>query len=119
MKWYLAKLVYQIICGNGEHTPQFDEQLRLIEAGDETEALEKAIRIGYAEETFFFNNKQELVQWKFVDVSERYLLQQLIDGAEMYSRITETDDAAAYIEQVHLRAASLKEKTTQQLLHLI
>ena len=30
MKWYLAKIVYRIICGEGNHTPQFDEQLRLI-----------------------------------------------------------------------------------------
>jgi hypothetical protein len=27
--------------GNGDHTPQFDEQVRLITAGDEEEALEK------------------------------------------------------------------------------
>jgi hypothetical protein len=29
MQWYLAKLVFQIICGDGNHRPQFDEQLRL------------------------------------------------------------------------------------------
>jgi len=27
MNWYLAKLVFRIICGDGDHTPQFDEQL--------------------------------------------------------------------------------------------
>ena len=35
MKWYLAKIIYRIICGEGIHTPQFDEQLRLIHAEDE------------------------------------------------------------------------------------
>ncbi len=29
MKWYLAKLVFRIICGEGNHTPQFDEQFVL------------------------------------------------------------------------------------------
>jgi hypothetical protein len=28
MRWFVAKIVYQIICGNGNHMPQFDEQLR-------------------------------------------------------------------------------------------
>ena len=39
MKWYLAKLIYRIICGDGTHTPQFDEQLRLIHAEDDLYAL--------------------------------------------------------------------------------
>jgi len=30
MNWYLAKMVFRIICGEGNHTAQFDEQLRLI-----------------------------------------------------------------------------------------
>ncbi|MEP7129294.1 MAG: DUF4288 domain-containing protein, partial [Chitinophagales bacterium] len=29
MNWYLAKIVFRIICGDGLHQPQFDEQLRL------------------------------------------------------------------------------------------
>ena len=46
MKWYLAKIVFQIICGEGMHTPQFDEQLRLIEAANEDLAFEKASTLG-------------------------------------------------------------------------
>jgi hypothetical protein len=34
MKWYLAKFVYQVISGNGNHSPQFDEQMRLIRADE-------------------------------------------------------------------------------------
>ena len=119
MNWYVTKLVYQIICGSGHHTPQFDEQLRLIEAFDETEALEKAIKIGYDEETFFYKDKQELVQWKFINVSERYALHPPVHGAELYSRVNEVDDADAYIHHVHQKAEWLKEGSTQRLLHLI
>ena len=39
MNWYLTKIVFQIICGDGDHTPQFDEQLRLIRADKKEEAL--------------------------------------------------------------------------------
>jgi len=42
MKWYLAKFVYQVISGNGNHTPQFDEQMRLIRADEFAWAKEKA-----------------------------------------------------------------------------
>jgi hypothetical protein len=119
MKWYLAKIVFQIICGDGNHVAQFDEQLRLISAGDEDEAFEKATRIGKNEEDSFYNLKQQLVRWQFVNVSELYQLSDLIDGAEMYSRISEVDDADAYLTLVQRRAESIQRKYTHQLLNLI
>ena len=119
MKWYLAKIVFQIICGDGDHTAQFDEQLRLIAASDEDEAFEKASAMGINEEDSFYNLKQQLVRWQFINVSELYHLSELIDGAEMYSRINEVDDANAYITFVHRRAESIRRKQTHQLLNLI
>lgn len=118
MNWYLTKLVYQIICGAGHHTPQFDEQLRLICAGTEEEAFDKAVQMGRYEEESFSNMKNEMVQWKFINVSELYRLCQLIDGAELYSRIQEIDDAASYIHAVHQKAAAIRGKETLQLLQL-
>lgn len=118
MKWYLAKIVYRIICGDGNHTAQFDEQLRLITAADEGEAFEKASEIGRAEAETFYNNRQEMVQWQFVNISELYRLQQLLDGAEVYSRITEVDNAEGYINFVHHKAAGLQQKDMHQLLNL-
>lgn len=104
MNWYLAKIVYQIICGDGAHRPQFDEQLRLIQAGNEFEAFQKAQRIGIIEQERFLNERQRLVEWKFIDVCELHLLSELIDGAELYSRIQEPDDADSYIDIVHRKA---------------
>jgi hypothetical protein len=46
MNWYLAKIVYRIICGDGDHTAQFDEQLRLIYAANKEDAFYKAQHIG-------------------------------------------------------------------------
>ena len=39
MNWYLAKLVFRIICGEGNHAAQFDEQLRLVNAFTKEEAF--------------------------------------------------------------------------------
>jgi hypothetical protein len=119
MKWYLAKLVYHIVCGNGSHAAQFDEQLRLIAACDEDQAFEKALVIGKGEEETFFNCKQQLVRWQFVNILELYHLHELIDGAELYSRINEVDDEEAYTSFVHRKAESIQQKYSHQLLHLI
>lgn len=119
MKWYLAKIVYRIICGDGAHIAQFDEQLRLIAARNETEAFNKACEFGKDEEETFHNQKQQLVQWRFINVSELYPLTELIDGAELYSRINEVEDAEAYLTFVNHKASSLLQKQTHQLLNLI
>jgi hypothetical protein len=117
MKWFLAKLVYRIICGAGQHTPQFDEQLRLIQAPDKDEAFEKAYTIGTNEEETFYNKQAQLVQWKFVNVSELHYLTELIDGAEVYSKINEVDDAAAYTAMIHTRAEHIQETFSHPLLN--
>lgn len=109
MKWYLAKIVFRIVCGDGDHTAQFDEQLRLISANDCESAFAKAATIGSDEEDQFLNARSELVRWSFVNVSEIIPLTTLTHGAELYSRIQEVDDADVYISAVNMRAASLLE----------
>ena len=104
MKWYLAKIVYRIICGDGDHTAQFDEQLRLIKAINKEEAFHKATRVGKAEEEIFLNDKQELVQWRFINIAALYKLGDLIDGAELYSHIEEKDNADEYIHTINKKA---------------
>ena len=114
MKWYLAKLVYRIICGEGNHKPQFDEQLRLIYAEDNLHAFQKARTTGHREEDTFLNNSQKLVHWKFIDVPELHPLSELIDGAELYSRICEEDDADDYVKITYKRAAHLLEQSSYE-----
>jgi len=119
MNWFLAKIVYQIICGEGDHTAQFDEQLRLIQAEDEIKAFEKAQAIGEQEQEMFLNHHQHLVQWQFINVCELYKISALIDGAEMYSRIQESDNAEMYIEIVNRKAAHIQSNTTHKYLQLL
>ena len=109
MNWYLVKIVYRIICGEGNHTAQFDEQVRLVTATDEQEAMQKGNYIGLQEEETFRNDKQQLVQWQFVNVTEIYALTNMTDGAEVCSQIKETDDAEAYCSFAHHKAAMLRK----------
>ncbi len=109
MNWYIAKIIYQIICGSGDHTPQFDEQLRLISANSHLHAFQKARAMGRHEEDCFLNHVNKPVLWKFIDVAEILPLDTLADGAEMYSRINEEEDADSYIRTIRLRAESLGE----------
>lgn len=118
MNWYLSKIVFRIICGDGQHTAQFDEQLRLINASSKDEAFQKAQTMGMKEEEMFFNEKKQLVQWQFIAVSELYRLNELMDGAEMYSRIEEKDDAESYIHILQTRARHIRYSNTLELLNL-
>ena len=116
MNWYLAKIVYQITCGEGRHTAQFDEQLRLIRADKKEEALLKAQLLGSRGEEMFFNNNQQVVHWQFINISELYQLSELIDGAELYSRIEERENASAYIDIIHKKAAGIVSSGTPEIL---
>jgi len=118
MKWYLAKIVFRIVCGEGQHTAQFDEQLRLIAASDKEAAFVKAKDMGKKEEDTFLNRKEQLVQWQFINISELYLLSELIDGAELYSRIEEKENAEAYVYTIHQKAENLIFSPTHHLLQL-
>jgi hypothetical protein len=108
MQWFVAKIVYQIISGNGDHTPQFDEQLRLISAETRQDAWKRACEIGAQEQYAFKNQRQELVEWRFINVPEVNMLSSLDDGMELYSRIEEPGDANAYISWLQVKAAHVK-----------
>ena len=118
MNWYMAKLVFRIVCGNGNHTAQFDEQLRLIEANDEGQAFVKAKELGNKEEEIFFNQQQKMVQWQFVNISELYKISALIDGAELYSKVQETENADVYVHMVNKKAEHIRSNTTHKWLQL-
>ena len=49
MNWYLAKIVYRIICGDGNHTAQFDEQLRLVQLASSSPRIQFATPLQIAD----------------------------------------------------------------------
>jgi hypothetical protein len=111
MNWYIAKIVFNISCEGDTNKPQFDEQLRLIQADSKEEAFLKARTIGIGEEDSFMNDKMKTVKWEFINVSELMLLKNIEDGIEIYSRIHETEEAKTYINFVHQKAISLRLNT--------
>ena len=116
--WYLAKISFQIICGDGNHKPQFDEQLRLDQALSKEEALEKAADLGRQEQDLFYNTQRQLVQWNFITVSELYKLNEWMHGAEIYSRIEETEHAESYLDVLYKKAEQLRSANTHEILKL-
>lgn len=108
MSWFIAKLVFNISTSGFHHKPQFDEQLRLIEAKNQEEAFIKARTLGLREEDSFLNDALKRVKWEFINVSEILPIHTLEDGMELYSRVHETDEAKSYIHDVHQRAIFLR-----------
>lgn len=105
MKWYVAKLVFQITTGTERPVAQFDEHLRLICAASFDQAFLKARLLGIREEDTWAESNQ--AAWEFVNISELYPLQDLADGTELYSRIHETPEARSYIALIHRKASDL------------
>jgi hypothetical protein len=112
MNWFLAKLVFRIVCGSGTHTAQFEEQVRLIYADDELHAFHKARLLG--EGDCLKEGSLAGVQWKFIDVCELHLLGQSTDGAEIFSTIKEEANAEAYIRSIQKMASQLFQRSLHQ-----
>lgn len=107
MNWYVAKIVFRIISGEGKHDAQFDEQLRLISAENDKQAFDKAVGLGQVCQDSFLNNNSQQVRWEFIDVAEINRLNELADGTELYYQIQEPANADLYMAWAHHRSALL------------
>lgn len=114
MNWFLAKLVFRIFCGNGNHAAQFEEQLRLICADDELHAFHKARLIGEGDHTRESTGIAIDVKWKFIDVTELNCLEKFTDGAEVYSIIKEEANPDLYIRTTKRTATQLLQRSLHQ-----
>ena len=113
MKWYLVKLVYQVVSGKGAHTPQFDELLRLIRAEELDWAREKAKVLGQIGAFTFQNDSLEEVTWKFIDVVDICEIGEIEDGAQLYSTTEEPQDMSAYLNVISAKAKRVYEFTKE------
>ncbi len=93
MEWFLIKLCFRVICGNGNHKPQFNEQVRLVTARNTEEAVDKIKRIAVMEAHAVISP----VKWQLVAVTEVMAFSAAADGAEISSVFAETDEAEAYM----------------------
>ena len=114
MNWYLAKLVYRVVCIDGNHTPQFDEQLRLIRAEDQLHAFHKARLLGEGESLSDTAECSMPVKWKFIDVTALHSLNGLSEGTMVSSKISVEENAEVFIRSIQKKAAQLLEKGIHQ-----
>ncbi len=104
LSWYIAKLVFQVQSGEGTHTPQFDEQWRMVRADEVSWAREKASVLGRMDECQFMNDQKEEVACRFIEVAAIHKIGPFEDGAEIFSDTHEPEDASEYIKLVKLKA---------------
>jgi len=110
MNWYLAKIVFKLTSAKDSPVAQFDEQLTLIEATNEEEAILKARIHGIGEEAKSLADATLLAKWEFVNVAELQFIPRFQNGIDLYSHVHETNEAHNYINFVHHKAAELHMK---------
>src|SRR5690606_33083701 len=109
MRKYLTKLIFNVNIDNFNRT-EFDEQIRDIETSDLENALLKARSLGKREEDSFVNNNNQLVNSKFIDVAEIYLLEDIKDGEQVYSNTRKIKDADSFINYVRKKSMEIQAK---------
>lgn len=113
MNWFLVRLIFMISCKNKSRSSQFDEQLRLITARNQVDALLKARELGKEGESSFLNYRDNEVCWKFIDVADVLSIGEIKDGMELYSHTHVTEETDTYIKFVQKRADLILEQQLQ------
>lgn len=108
MNWYITKVIFKIVCGEGNHTAQFDEQLRLFKANSSEEAFLKAQILGSREEDVFYNHQQELVKWQFINVSDVIQIPAIDDGVMLFSFTAEKENGIMYEQLIRDKALQIE-----------
>ncbi|HYG53347.1 MAG TPA: DUF4288 domain-containing protein [Flavobacteriales bacterium] len=107
--WYTIKLVFRIEIA-GKRSAQFDEQVRLVEAANETEAFEKAQAIGHKQQVSFTGSNNLLRKWIFIGTAAIVPLKELASGTQCFSLTTEVDEPETYTNFVKERSKQFEQK---------
>jgi Domain of unknown function (DUF4288) len=110
MNWFVARIVFRILSGPGDHIPQFDEHLKLIQAPDEGVAYQKATLLGKQGQDSFPNSSGENVEWKFIGIPELTKINGLDDGVELHSKIIEEENAFNYIYAIQQKNSAIESR---------
>src|SRR3954464_15236501 len=111
MKQFLVKLVFKIEFHGGKSAPQFDEQMRLVEARSAEDAFHRARALGAKEQETFAHRSGEIISWKFIDVSEVYALESVRDGQQICSTTHITDDETGFVHYVRRKSMEIQAKS--------
>ncbi len=117
MNWYLIKIVFRILYGPDNQKAHFEEQLRIIMAPDPQTALEKTRRF-VEDESSNESNSGLTVKWQFINITEIYRLNNYIDGAEIFSQLSEADNGDLYEEKINRKAANTLQNLHNRILEI-
>lgn len=92
--WYLVKMHFDVLAGQPATPIQQHTQWRLLLAPDAPTAMARAAEIGTTEGQIAMQNLQGLIRWQYHGASEIFPLDQLLDGAEIFSHCTPTPNHA-------------------------
>lgn len=95
MKWYAAQLFFKSQISDDETEPILcDEQIRLIQAEDEGQAIQKACQLGETTHHDYLNVYGQTVQWVFLGLGgvEELSESSLQDGLQVHSRLFEHEN---------------------------
>ena len=110
LHWFLAKIVFEIKIEGRNSAPQFEEQFRLIKADGLEWAIEKASILSKMEACSFLNDRNQKVEWKFVEIVELLPIDGIEDGMQLYTQTEEPENVNAYIEVIKKKAKQLTDK---------
>lgn len=107
-KFYLAKLIFNIVNLQSSQRNQFEEQLHMVEAESLEEAFLKSRAIGIRHEEIIYRDGIPATKWEFIDVADLVAMPSPIKSTEIYTQTHETDEAGAYIHHVHQRGKAIR-----------
>ncbi len=110
LHWFLAKIVFEIKIEEQSSAPQFEEQFRLIKADELDWAIEKATILSKMEACSFLNDRNQKVEWEFVEIVELLPLDGIDDGMQLYTQTEEPENVNSYIEVIKKKAKRLNDK---------
>jgi hypothetical protein len=93
MQAYIAQIIYRIKC-SAQGIEQYDEQHRVLFAGDEREALYQAQLIAREEEATFVDRHGRAVSWELAAIKDLQPVD-IQHGALLFSTIKEIEPIAA------------------------
>lgn len=110
MRWFAVNCIFKIISGEGAHSPQFNEQIRLVVAPDFSTALAKAKKRSNGYNKPFNNCEGQKVRWEFIGFGAIVEIAEPADGVEVNSQILEPASVTLYLEQLAHRNKILTQQ---------
>jgi hypothetical protein len=95
MKYYIAKLIFEIEVLNEKRKIQYEEKLVCVKGPDTASAYKKATTLAKQHETAFINGNHHHIQWKLLGITNLFPLNRFEENLELYSEIKEDGEIDA------------------------